>query len=189
MLCSKFKSLIVLIVIERCPHSFNFCVLMSGFDITGTETEAEMAEEGLWELLVIIETEDKMMSGSERRPENSSVAFDHNSDREHALKKEEEDKNEATVYSEHHKQQSQATEEENKAEESKNTEEQSKNTTQQVRQSHEIVTESLEDHGKIAKNQLQEDTEFSASCEKQAEGTNSPEEDVKWVCEPFFCSL
>lgn len=146
-----------------------------------------MAEEGLWEPLVIIETGDAVTSGDERRAESGSVAFDHNGDGERALKEEEEEKEGATVCSQHHKQQPQATEEENKAEESKKTEEEeSKNTTQQVGQTHEKETESLEDAGKVAGNQLREDTEFSASCEQQAEGRNSPEEDVKQVRGPFF---
>lgn len=153
-----------------------------------------MAEEGLWEPLVIIETGDIITSGSERRGESSSVAFDHNCDGKHTVKEEEEDQiedsREATMCSEHHKQQSQATEEENKAEERKNTdEEQNKCTAQQVGQTHEKVNESLEDDGQVAKNQLQVDTECSTSCEQQAQGTNSTEEDAKQVCRPFFCSV
>lgn len=159
----------------------------------GAETEGEMAEEGLWEPLVIIETGD-MMSASERRGESSSVASDHNRDAKHTLKEEEKDKNEdsreGTMCSEHHKEQSEATEEENEAEESKNTdEEQNECATQQVGQTHEKVPESLEDDGKVAKNQQQVDTECSTSCEPKAKGTNSPEEDAKQVCRPFFCPV
>lgn len=153
-----------------------------------------MAEEGLWEPLVIIEMGDMMASGRERRGESSSVAFDHNCDGKHTVKEEEEedqneDSREATMCSEHHKQQSQAAEEENKAEESKNPdEEQNKRTTQQVEQTHEKAHESLEDDGQVAKNQLQVDTGCSTSCEQQAQGAKGPEEDAKQVCRPFFCS-
>lgn len=148
-----------------------------------------MAEVGLWEPLIIIETGDIMTSVSEGRGENSSIAFDHNSGEKHTVKGEEH-KNEATKCSEHHKNQSQATEEETEAEESKNTEEENnKCTSQEVGQTHEKVNECLEDDGKVSKNQLQVDPECSTSCEQQPEGTNSPEEDAKQVCRPFFCSV
>lgn len=148
-----------------------------------------MAEEGLWEPLVIIETGDAITSGSERRGECSSDAFDH-CDGKHTVKEEEdkiEDGREATMCSEHHKQ-SQAIEEENKAEESNNTdEEQNKCATKQVGETREKVNESLEDDGEVAKNQLQVDTERSTSCEQVQ---RSAEEDAKQVCTPFFfCSI
>lgn len=149
-----------------------------------TETEGEMAEDGLWEPLVIIETADITESVSQTRGDCSSVAFDHNCEGKHTVM-EEEDKNgdsrEASMCSEHHKQQLQATDEESNKEDSKNTdEEQNKCTTQQVGQTHENVNESPEDDGKVAKNQLQVDTEGSAP-EQQAKATNSPEEDAKQV--------
>lgn len=144
-----------------------------------------MAEEGLWEPLVIIETGDAITSGSERRGECSSDAFDH-CDGKHTVKEEEdkiEDGREASMCSEHHKQ-SQAIEEENKTEESNNTdEEQNKCATKQVGETREKVNESLEDDGEVAKNQLQVDTERSTSCEQVQ---RSAEEDAKQVCTPFF---
>ncbi|CAF91498.1 unnamed protein product, partial [Tetraodon nigroviridis] len=139
-----------------------------------------MAEEGLWEPLVIIEPGDITTSGSE----STSAAFDPNCDKRRTVKEEEKDKNgdsrEAAVCSDQHKQQSRAAEEENKAEESKSAKEElSKSAAPQVGQTHENVNESLEDEGKGAKNQLQVDAECSTSCEQQAKGTNSLEEEAK----------
>lgn len=150
-----------------------------------------MAEERLWEPLVIIETGDIMSSGSERWGESASVAFDHSCDGKHTAKEEGKDKSgdsgEATVCSEERKQQLRAKGEEYKAEESKSEDaEQNKRAARQDGQTREKVSESLEDEGKVAKNQLQVDAECSTACEQQAKGTMSPEEEAKQVCGAFF---
>lgn len=154
-----------------------------------TETEGEMAEEGLLEPLVIIETGDVETSGS------SSVAFEQSCDGEPTLKEEEahtEDKNDdtrgAALCSEQQKTKLQAREEEwgeKRAEERKNT---GGGGNKCASQTHEKVHESFENDEKVARNQLQVDTECSTSCEQPVEGTKSPAEDAKQVCGPDFCS-
>eukprot|EP00066_Takifugu_rubripes_P014120 XP_011603386.1 PREDICTED: G-protein-signaling modulator 1-like [Takifugu rubripes] len=139
-----------------------------------------MAEEGLLEPLVIIEPGDVETSGS------SSVAFEQSCDEEPTLKEEEahmEDKNDdtrgATLCSEQQKTKSQAREEElgeKRAEESKNA---GGGGDKSASQTHEKVPESLENDEKVARNQLQVDTDCSTSCEQPVEGTRSPEEDAK----------
>lgn len=171
---------------KKAPSHFSF---MCDSLADNTETKGEMAEEGLLEPLVIIETGDIETSGS------SSVAFEKSCDGDPTLKEEEVhmvDKNDdtrgTTLCSEQQKTKSQAREEEwgeKRAEENKNR---SGEGNKCASQTHEKVHESLGNDEKVARNQLQVDTECSTSCEQPVERTKSPEEDAKQVCGPDFCS-
>lgn len=164
---------------KRDPPIFHLCVSTTGFELNRQHRDiGEMAEEGLLEPLVIIETGDVETSGS------SSVAFEQSCDGEPTLKEEEahmEDKNDDTRGA------TLCIEEEwggKRAEESKNT---GGGGNKCASQTHEKVHESLENDEKVAINQLQVYTECSTSCEQPVEGTKSPEEDAKQVCGPDFC--
>lgn len=151
---------------------------MSVLITDSAETEGGMAEEGPLEPLVIIEAGDEMTSVSQRRGQSGGKP---------SLKEEGGNKHEDAAAATVCPEPAQAREEENKAEEGKNTDEgQNRRVTQQKEEN---VKENLEDNEEDVENQLPVDPECSASCQQQAEGTKSPEEDPQQVCGAFFWSV